>query len=875
MTAVNESDHAASIADSQQQLSEFSQTTFTDLQHDFHELNHEIPKDSPLEQFRREYAKLFGILQKSMTNQARYIEKCRVLESEIVGNKAKVRTVSKLSEEDARSISNLNDERNRKQAILNENQAILQITMDENNNVTEQIASLENELEQCIANEKGQKDLLKQLKNRRNELTHEYDDLNAQIPQLQESNNSASERLEQKDAEIAQSLEELKRIDETLEAKQKEGQQEQQRLIELERDREATRNRLKETMQKVKERSNDLTVQQEATRQIEKHLREQKWRFEGAKSEKQEIEERCIKAQKDLSNLNQNISVIEKGIAEAKKEIDERNSLLEKLRKQNESSELARNKIIEKQNTVQETFERIRKDCDTIRNQIDATELEIEQLRREGEYLRKQIDATARDQNSKVKKREGEIQKKTAAETLLELYKNQCHNIDCEIAIVKEHIQQTQQQIFVIENDREKYSEELSTATSQYLHAQDILKDIDNKVNVKNKEIAIADRRVRQQQTLYEQVRGEREIASKKVKEVQGEIERLKHGFERMKLAIEQHKDDIRRKDKERIKDRRDLDLVNLEDSRLRERLTEVQIDGSTAQRAIIAHEGELSKLDQTIKDAEAQLKIDEQKLAEVKKERDHMSNQNVAREKELKAINEKLTIIRNQCKRGEIDYDAKETEIAIIRSQLARDQERLEELSKIDVEMKEKRDTIHQMQKELMTLKAERAAMEDELKVPINIHRWTLLESSDPIRFEKLKRYQELQADLVARTKEVSSLQDQINQKEAEYQEMCSQLRRKPGIEVEQKFAEYRGKHKNEKFSLDQITAQLEMYRDAVKEYRKELSDVQQELTTERNKWIRQKKKDIKNRQMFQEVIGQQQAELSRLGVHIDLTET
>ena len=42
----------SSISDAQQQLAEFNQTTFTDLQHDFHELNHEIPKDSPIEPFR-------------------------------------------------------------------------------------------------------------------------------------------------------------------------------------------------------------------------------------------------------------------------------------------------------------------------------------------------------------------------------------------------------------------------------------------------------------------------------------------------------------------------------------------------------------------------------------------------------------------------------------------------------------------------------------------------------------------------------------------------------------------------------------------------------------------------------------------------------
>ena len=122
----------STAAASNQQLTEFTQTVFTELQHDFHELNHEIPEDSPLDTFRHEYAKLFNILQKSMTNQARYIEKCRNLESEIVGNKAKVRTVSKLGEEDSKSISKLRDELDHQAAQLTENKALLQEAIDEN-----------------------------------------------------------------------------------------------------------------------------------------------------------------------------------------------------------------------------------------------------------------------------------------------------------------------------------------------------------------------------------------------------------------------------------------------------------------------------------------------------------------------------------------------------------------------------------------------------------------------------------------------------------------------------------------------------------------------------------------------------------------------
>jgi hypothetical protein len=316
------------------------------------------------------------------------------------------------------------------------------------------------------------------------------------------------------------------------------------------------------------------------------------------------------------------------------------------------------------------------------------------------------------------------------------------------------------------------------------------------------------------------------------------------------------------------MNDRRALETLNEEDGRLREKLAEVQIDSGIADRAKTAHDAEISKLDETIRTAEIHFHDDEQKLAAVKKERDQMSNQNVEKEIELRDMHERLEVIRNQCHRGEVDYDVKETEISRIRAQLASDQRRLAELSEIDVQLAQRRRQVHLKQKELLQLRAERAAMEEELAIPINIHRWTLLESADPIRFEKLKRYQELQTDLVARTKEVADLQEKIKERESYYMELCAQLRRKPGLEVDQRVNEYRMKCKSERFDLDQITSKLEMYRDVAKEYRKELADVQAELVNQRDKWIRQKKRDIKQRQE----LAQQEEELKRLGVDISM---
>jgi chromosome segregation ATPase len=857
---------ASSVSDAQQQLAEFSQTVFTDLQHDFHELNHEIQKDSPLEPFRHEYAKLFGILQKSMTNQARYIDKCRVLESEIVGNKAKVRTVSKLSEEDARSISNLNDEREKKQAVLSDNQALLHEVMEQNIEVSNRIKGLESDLEALISSEKSDKDKLRQLKTRKLELTREYEDLATQIPQLQESNRVAGEKMQQKEKEIEESRAELRRIEDMVDSKHREGQAEQQRLFDLERDREATRIRLRDAQQYLKDRLAEVSQHQDSVRQLEKRVREQKRRFDGVKQDKQEATERNLKFQKDLDNLNQAIVAVEKEIKANNQKLTDKQSEVKLLQQQVQQSEAERERHRLRQQELQDSYEQLKKEGDAVKNQVHGRTEEIERMRREGESIRKQCDAITREENAKLKKKEGELQKQHTIQVLLSLYKNQAHNIECEISIIKTHLQDTQKKIFTIENDRERYSEELSAATSQFLHAQDVLREVEGKVAQKNKEMIDDDKKVHQQQALYEKTRSERENAAKKVKEVEAEIKQLEGMFARMKFAIEQHKEDIKRKDRERMTDKRALEDVNREDGRLSERLSEVLIDSKTAATAITAHEGELAKAAMTVSNAETRLHSDEQKLAAVKKRRDQMSNLNVEREMELKGMHEKLEVIRNQCRRGEVDYDHTEAEISRIRTQLQQDQKRLAKLSEVDAHLRRRREHIHNKQKELYRLQAERTAMEEELAIPINIHNWNLLESSDPARFDSLKRYQELQADLVAKTREVSHLQELVKQKEVRYMELCAQLRRKPGLEVDQRVTELTATCKTERLNLEQITSNLEMYRDMVKEYQKELADVQSELINKRDRWIRQKKRDLKHRQ----TLAEQQQTLDELGLDI-----
>lgn len=313
------------------------------------------------------------------------------------------------------------------------------------------------------------------------------------------------------------------------------------------------------------------------------------------------------------------------------------------------------------------------------------------------------------------------------------------------------------------------------------------------------------------------------------------------------------------------MKDKHTLEFVNDDIERVREKRLEIRTQNEIAKNSIKAQTGELAKLEEDIRHVDDQFKKEQNLVSDAKRERDDASNAQVKRDIQIRKLDHELISLRNLCVNGEKEFDRKEMEIQKLQQQIEKDSDKLKKISIIDVSLREKREQIHKMQKDLMQLRAERAAMEEELSIPINIHRWTLLESSDPERFEKLKTYQQLQTELVMKTNEVVKIQGTINQQMEIFNDLQNQLP-KTTKEFKGSHADLASSVKKQKGELELITAQLDMYRDIVKEYRKELSDVQTELNHERSKWIREKKKELKNKR----AILEQQKILDELNIHL-----
>ena len=132
---------------------------------------------------------------------------------------------------------------------------------------------------------------------------------------------------------------------------------------------------------------------------------------------------------------------------------------------------------------------------------------------------------------------------------------------------------------------------------------------------------------------------------------------------------------------------------------------------------------------------------------------------------------------------------------------------------------------------------------MDDELQRPMNVHRWRVLESSDPKRYEKICQIQSLQLQLIAKSDEVIQNELLIQEKEKIYMELKSIISRQPGPEVEEQILIYQQTFKEKNKQLIAMDDELDMYRQQVQLFKDEIIRLDVEMNTIKKKWFKVKK--------------------------------
>jgi hypothetical protein len=134
--------------------------------------------------------------------------------------------------------------------------------------------------------------------------------------------------------------------------------------------------------------------------------------------------------------------------------------------------------------------------------------------------------------------------------------------------------------------------------------------------------------------------------------------------------------------------------------------------------------------------------------------------------------------------------------------------------------------------------------ALKEELDRPLNVHRWRHLESSDPSRFEMIRKIQSLQKRLIKKTEEVMEKENFIAEKEKLYVELKNILGRQPGPEVGEQIVLYQTNLKEKHKQMKAMNEELEMYKQQVQEFRDELTAISNDGRELKNTWIKRARK-------------------------------
>lgn len=125
----------------------------------------------------------------------------------------------------------------------------------------------------------------------------------------------------------------------------------------------------------------------------------------------------------------------------------------------------------------------------------------------------------------------------------------------------------------------------------------------------------------------------------------------------------------------------------------------------------------------------------------------------------ELSEMYEQIKVQRSNLRIGESNYTKYLENLATWQRQMidviTSHSDIIAGLAKVE----EYRYRVVQLEKEILKEKTRSRALADELEVPMNVHRWRKLESSDPKRYEKVLQVQQLQKQLIELSDKVTQV--------------------------------------------------------------------------------------------------------------------
>lgn len=395
----------------------------------------------------------------------------------------------------------------------------------------------------------------------------------------------------------------------------------------------------------------------------------------------------------------------------------------------------------------------------------------------------------------------------------------------------------------VLLQEKERHEHDTEITNQEYYTALEELKLQELQMRELQKKISEDQAKLKHKQNLYEAVRADRNLYSKQLVESQEEISSLKKKFRLTNHQIDQVKEEISSKDHQIVKEHFHHHSVDKERELLKNELTKIRKQVLSSEQIIENQHVEVLKLTRIIEEADLERQRQSNELIAIISERNLLTAQVVKRNFELGEMYDKIKVQRSNLRIGEQHFfkilqtqkSLQNQLILVIRKHNAT----IETLGGLE-EVKRK---VLKLEKELLQEQGKRQALTDELARPMNVHRWRVLESSDPQRFERIRQIQSLQKELIDKADEVVEKDLLIQEKEKIYVELKNIISRQPGPEVEEQVMTYQLTLKDKQKQLSAMNNELDMYRHQVQTYKDEIEEIDSRINQLKRGWKKSKR--------------------------------
>eukprot|EP01083_Nonionella_stella_P201161 736033_1 len=812
----------------------------------------EDPTGGSMAKFIQEYEKLQQALKKSHQSENRFIKKCRELTEGIKAAQDKSDELVKKQEENRISIESLNNTIASHKARRCEVESEVQEKHGKIKKMREELErlnkKLENSAEELFAeNERT----IGKLESKLEALTEERDKHRAKLTKIRRENIKLFNEVEEYERMKSTEEEEIRNLERKIAEYEAETQKEIRRREELEQ--QAKDHRLvvndrnsqialktKQAEQAKKDHASAKIQLKEAEGIVEKHSKE----HDELAAQVQQLEDQLIGQQDENEATRELLDEKEAEVRRQKERADlagreatKKKKLLEALQKKMHSLEM---ELVE-QEALRESWQQKVKD---IKEQI-ATAQEAFNANA------KQMDICVREREILSQSHLSKLDSVKAKETAILIAESTAKSIENEIRGYEKSITQLNKVIGQLQKDKESYEDELRQKELLLKTKQCQVDERNLEIVNIQKEILTNESKLRQQQNLLEAVRADRNMYNKTMTEQKQEMQEYRRKFETLTHSIQQLKAELLEKDNSFVAEHFNVERVDDEVLALKAKIEDVQKRVQEWDETIETQKEQIQKLKAIISEADSELKSQTKQYNDVVNEQRVLSQQLVARNAELENLYEKLRLQSSMFKKGEEFFKDRAKELTNMRE--VRDEllQRLEELEIDHEQYGALKAMIGDMENELVQEQLKVRALKDELKKPINVHRWRQLMDTNGDTYGMIQRIQKLHKQIISKSKKIDGKDDKIKQTEKLYVDLRRILARQPGNEAREQLRKYAEALQEKKAKYKVMKRELSVYQSKVYEYKYDIEKLQKDVELVKLAYFQKKREELKRAKM------------------------